>query len=88
MMFRPSWVSALSSRRLRRGGLHLHRLGEQRLDLAGELGLGHAFLGADADQVELALLLEQPLGGLEIEDGDGDAAQPALDPKRTMPLIS
>ena len=70
MMFRPSWVSALSSRACAAAVFTCivsESSGSIWLD---ELGLRHAFLGADADQVELALLVEQPLGGREVEDGD------------------
>ena len=59
--------------RLDLGRLHLRRLGEERPDLARELRLRHAGLRADADQVELALLAEQPLGGREVEDRDRGA---------------
>src|SRR5262249_931306 len=50
-------------------GLHLRRHGEQRADLAYELRIRDTLFGLDADQVELALLVEKPLRGREVEHG-------------------
>ena len=62
-------------------GLHLRRLRQQRLDPADELVFRDALVGTDPDQVELALLVEQPLCGGEVEDGDRGAAERAVGPE-------
>ena len=70
-------------------GVGLRRLHPQRhvrrqaggLDAPHDLGVGHAGPGAHADGVHLARPVEQPLGGRQVEHGEGgaggaDVAQP------------
>ena len=77
-----SSVSSASSFGLRVAGPHLCPGRQDRLDLRDELLRRDARLGGDADLVELALLVEEPLRGREIEPGQRRAADRAR-PSRT-----
>ena len=83
----PSWVLAvrgcLAGRRLDRG-----RLGEQGIDLADELGLRDAGLGADEDLVELASLSNSPRPSACRRRRSSPPASESSSPKRTRPVIS
>ncbi len=61
--------------RLLLAGLHLGGRRQDRLDLGDELLGRHIWLGRDTDRVESALLVEEPLGGRQVEDRDRRTAE-------------
>ena len=70
---------------LRLAGLHLRVRRQDRADLAEQRRLGDSRLRRDPDLVELALLAEEPLRGLQVETGERGAADDAAAPKFTSP---
>ena len=58
-----------------RGVADCRRRREQRLDLGGQATRRHSGLRLHLDRVELPDLLEEPLRGRLVEDGERDAAQ-------------
>ena len=81
----PAWVSLLSAppARRRSSPASFRRAAGGS---GGSTRRRHALFGADTDEVELALLVEQPLCGREVENRDLSPAIEPSDPKLTIPL--